>query len=488
MDAKQQVQAAVRDKEAAIWELQKAVWSAAELGYEEVKSAASFCQALREQGFEVESGVAGIPTAFIGTYGSGKPVIGILAEFDALSQLGQAAANPVKTPVPENENGHGCGHSALGAGAFGAVLAVKDYLEKTGKSGTVKLYGCPAEETGYGKTFMTRAGCFEGVDAVLTWHPFDNNAAWGVSCLANINIVFNFHGRTAHAAAAPHAGRSALDSCEIMNVGVNYLREHVIPEARMHYAYLDVGGTSPNVVQDHATLSYFIRAPKISQVHEILERVKDIAKGAALICGTTMDWYIRTGVSDYIPNPTLTGILYDALVDVGAPDFDEADFALARQFRDSLGEDLRQASDAAILKSRGEEHGKKLLAQGLDTDIAPLVLSKVAMPGSTDVGDVSYVVPTAQMGTAGMAIGTPGHTWQITGQTCSSIGKKALLKASEALALAAARVLDDPSVLEKAKAELKEETGGQYVCPIPAEVEPPVPDWVFDEAKKAGLL
>ena len=488
MEAKNIVKEAVAKRAPALRELHHKIWESAELGYEEVQSALALRDFMAAEGFAVETGVAGIPTAFVASYGSGKPIIGILAEYDALSQLSQQPACPTKDPIPGQEGGHGCGHSALGTGSAAAAVAIKDYLDATGKSGTVRLYGCPAEENGWGKTFMARAGLYDDLDCAFTWHPFDNNAAWTFSSLANVSVKFKFFGRTAHAAAAPQAGRSALDSCEIMNVGVNYLREHVIPEARMHYAYLDVGGTSPNVVQDHATLSYFIRAPKISQVHEILERVKDIAKGAALICGTTMDWYIRTGVSDYIPNPTLTGILYDALVDVGAPDFDEADFALARQFRDSLGEDLRQASDAAILKSRGEEHGKKLLAQGLDTDIAPLVLSKVAMPGSTDVGDVSYVVPTAQMGTAGMAIGTPGHTWQITGQTCSSIGKKALLKASEALALAAARVLDDPSVLEKAKAELKEETGGQYVCPIPAEVEPPVPDWVFDEAKKAGLL
>ena len=487
MDAKQQVQAAVREKEAAIWELQEAVWSAAELGYEEVKSAASFCQALREQGFEVESGVAGIPTAFIGTYGSGKPVIGILAEFDALSQLGQAAATPVKTPVPENENGHGCGHSALGAGAFGAVLAVKDYLEKTGKSGTVKLYGCPAEETGYGKTFMTRAGCFEGVDAVLTWHPFDNNAAWGVSCLANINIVFNFHGRTAHAAAAPHAGRSALDSCEIMNVGVNYLREHVIPEARMHYAYLDVGGTSPNVVQDHACVHYFLRAPKSAQVQEILARVKDIAKGAALICGTECVCEIQSGMSDYIPNPTMTKLLYDSLAELGAPAFDGADRELAAKFFASFDEGSRQQVVSGLVKRYGEERAKEIVAAPLNDTVDPLDLNATPVAGSTDVGDVSYVTPTAQAMIAGFCIGTTPHTWQVTGQTGSSIGEKGYLKAGEVLALTAAKVIDCPEVTAKAREELVAETGGGYNCPAPDDVLPPIPEGVAQRAKEAGL-
>ena len=487
MDAKQQVQAAVREKEAAIWELQEAVWSAAELGYEEVKSAASFCQALREQGFVVETGVAGIPTAFVGTYGSGKPVIGILAEFDALSQLGQAAAAPVKTPVPENENGHGCGHSALGAGSFGAVLAIKDYLDKTGKSGTVKLYGCPAEETGYGKTFMTRAGCFEGVDAVFTWHPFDNNAAWGVSCLANINIVFNFHGRTAHAAAAPHAGRSALDSCEIMNVGVNYLREHVIPEARMHYAYLDVGGTSPNVVQDHACVHYFLRAPKSAQVQEILARVKDIAKGAALICGTECICEIQSGMSDYIPNPTMSAVIQESLTELGAPEFDGADQALATQFFQSLPEESRQQVLAGLARRFGEERAREIAAAPLEETISPLVLTKVAMPGSTDVGDVSYVTPTAQATLAGFCIGTTPHTWQVTGQIGSSIGEKCYLKAGEVLALSAAKVIDQPELCQQAREELLAETGGVYDCPAPDDVLPPIPEGVAQRAKEAGL-
>lgn len=487
MNEKNFVKDAVAKHQASIWELQKAVWEAAELGYEEVKSAAAFCRSLKEAGFTVESGVAEIPTAFIGTYGSGKPVIGILAEFDALSQLGQEAACPVKTPTPDNENGHGCGHSALGAGAFAAAVAVKDYLDATGCSGTVKLFGCPAEETGYGKTFMTRYGCFDGVDAVFTWHPFDNNAAWGVSCQANINMVFSFKGRTAHAAAAPHDGRSALDSCEIMNVGVNYLREHVIPDARLHYAYLDVGGSSPNVVQDHATLSYFIRAPKIEQVREIVERVKDIARGAALICGTETSWYLRTGVSNYIPNHTLTELLYSAMEEVGAPAFDQKDFDLAAAFGKTLPEDVKQKTAQLLVKKFGPEKGAQLQVQGLSTEIEPLVITDMCAPGSTDVGDVSYVVPTAQAMIAGMALGTPGHTWQISGQTCSSIGQKAVENAGEILALSAIKVLQDPSICDRAKAELQAVTGGEYECPIPAEVKPPVPEWVPQAAKEAGL-
>ena len=274
------------------------VWAVPELYFHETKSAAILIKALKEEGFEVQEGVDGIPTAFIGTWGSGKPVIGILGEFDALPSLSQEAGCWEHKEIVKGGPGHGCGHNALGAGAMAAAVAAKDYMEKNGLSGTIRYYGCPAEEAGWGKMFLARDGYFDDLDACYTWHPGVGNMVQGTSSLANMCAFFTFKGRTSHAAASPHLGRSALDACELMNVGVNYLREHVIPEARIHYAYQDVGGAAPNVVQDHAQLKYFIRAPKITQVKEIGERVKDIARGAALMTGTEVDIYFSAGMCD----------------------------------------------------------------------------------------------------------------------------------------------------------------------------------------------
>ena len=487
MEAKNIVKEAVAKRAPALRELHHKIWESAELGYEEVQSALALRDFMAAEGFAVETGVAGIPTAFVASYGSGKPIIGILAEYDALSQLSQQPACPTKDPIPGQENGHGCGHSALGTGSTAAAVAIKDYLDATGKSGTVRLYGCPAEENGWGKTFMARAGLYDDLDCAFTWHPFDNNAAWTFSSLANVSVKFKFFGRTAHAAAAPQAGRSALDSCEIMNVGVNYLREHVIPEARMHYAYLDVGGTSPNVVQDHACVHYFLRAPKSAQVQEILARVKDIAKGAALICGTECVCEIQSGMSDYIPNPTMTKLLYESLVEMGAPEFDGADGELAAKFFQSLDDELRQQVVNGLVKRYGEERAKEIVAAPLNKAIDPLDFNIVPVAGSTDVGDVSYVTPTAQAMIAGFCIGTTPHTWQVTGQTGSSIGEKGYLKAGEVLALAAAKVIDCPEMAAKAREELVAETGGVYNCPAPDDVLPPIPEGVAQRAKEAGL-
>ena len=261
------------------------VWEYAELAFHEFRSADTICQVLEEEGFTVERGLAGIPTCFTGTYvhGSGKPVMGILGEFDALSSLSQQAATTTPQPVVPGGAGHGCGHCSLGAGSLAAVLAIKDYLEQTGEDGTIIYFGCPAEEGAGSKQFMARAGLFDHVDFIYTWHPSNQNAVEWVQSNAIIGANFHFKGRTSHAGAAPHMGRSALDAVELMSVGCNYLREHVIPEVRIHYAYIDAGGTSPNVVQDNATVRYEIRAPFSSQLDELFERVKDVARGAALM-------------------------------------------------------------------------------------------------------------------------------------------------------------------------------------------------------------
>ena len=273
-------------------------------------------------------GVGGMPTAFKAVYGSGKPVIGFLAEYDALPELSQEGGCTMrKKAAGDNPDGHGCGHNLLGAGAMAAALAVKAYIEEHPEAGTVILFGCPSEEKGDGKAIMAREGVFDGVDAAFTWHPGDKNAIWSESTLANVSVFFNFKGVTSHAAAAPELGRSALDAAELMSVGVNYLREHIISDARVHYAYRDVGGIAPNVVQGHSRVHYFIRAPKSWQVKEIYKRVVDVAEGAAKMTGTEMTYELYAGLSDYIPNHVLSEVLHESMEEIGAPKYDEADFA-----------------------------------------------------------------------------------------------------------------------------------------------------------------
>ena len=267
------------------------IWEYAELAYHETRSADLLCQILKDEGFSVTTGDAGIPTCFTGTfsYGSGKPVMGILGEYDALSSLSQKAASPRKEPVEAGAPGHGCGHSALGTGSLAAVLAVKEYLVENKKDGTIIYFGCPAEEGAGSKQFMARAGMFDNVDFVYTWHPATINAVECNHSNAIMGANFEFKGVSSHAGGSPHLGRSALDAAELMNVGCNYLREHMIPEARIHYAYIDAGGTAPNVVQDHAVIRYEVRSPWVSQVKDLFERVKNVARGASIMTDTTVD-------------------------------------------------------------------------------------------------------------------------------------------------------------------------------------------------------
>ena len=253
--------------------LSQQIWQYAELAFQETKSVQALTQLLEEEGFAVTAGLAGIPTAFSASYGQGKPVIGILGEYDALPSLSQKAGCNHREELVPGGAGHGCGHNLLGVGSAAAAIAVKDYLQESGQEGTVIFYGCPAEENGSAKVYLSRDGVFQGLDAVFTWHPGSNNSIMGEHSLAAVSVVYRFHGRATHAAGQPHLGRSALDACELMNVGVNYLREHMIQEARIHYAYRDAGGAAPNVVQDHAALYYFIRAPKVAQAVELRERV-----------------------------------------------------------------------------------------------------------------------------------------------------------------------------------------------------------------------
>ncbi|MGE7917616.1 M20 family metallopeptidase [Viridibacillus sp. NPDC093762] len=432
-------------------ELSDKVWETPEIYFQEYKSSEYIIHALETEGFQVEKEVAGLKTAFIGTFGSGKPVVAILGEFDALPALSQKKGLTVSDPVVQDGHGHGCGHNLLGAGAFAAAVAIKDYMEKKELQGTVRYYGCPAEENGGGKTIMAREGLFDDVDFALSWHPFSIPSIMNVSSLANYSVVCKYTGVSSHAAASPHLGRSALDAVELMNVGVNYLREHIIPEARVHYAVTNTGGASPNVVQANAEVAYFIRAPKLRQAEEIIERVHNIAKGAALMTGTTVEFIVQGTVSNLIPNTVLADVMHKNLEAVGVPFYDEFDQQFAREIQNTLsGEEVRAALAICDRATAKQLEGKAI------ADIVPPFGMEATLAGSTDVGNVSWVTPTMQCGTACFALGTPLHTWQVVSQGAMPIAHKGMLQAGKVMACTAIEIMQNPDIIEQAKSELKD--------------------------------
>lgn len=474
MDYKQLIEAAIQEKAPVILNLSDRVFDLAELGFQEFKTVQLYVDALKQEGFAVECGLDGMPTAFKATYGSGKPVIGYLAEYDALPDLSQEADSAQRRPTAgDNPNGHGCGHNLLGAGCFAAALGLKRYLEQNPGKGTVVLFGCPSEEKGNSKVYLARDGFFDSLDIAFSWHPFDISGVMGYSTLANVSVFFRFKGVTSHAAAAPHLGRSALDAAELMSVGVNYLREHIIPEARVHYAYRDVGGIAPNVVQGSSCVHYFIRAPKSSQVQEILPRVIAVAEGAAKMTGTEMTYELYTGLSDLIPNHVVSDVTLEALEALGMPQFSQEEMAFAHDFfyQCDSGADLERK--IAMVK---DKFGEDALSFPLDCAIRPIDWNMPSLPGSTDVGDASYVVPLSFLSMATAVMGTAAHTWQMTAQGKSSIAHKMMLQAGKVMALAGVRFCEEPQLVEKAKAELARTTGGHYVCPVPKESAPRIDD------------
>lgn len=448
------------------------IWRLAETGFEEYGSSSALAAAAEREGFALERGIAGIETAFAASYGSGGPVVAMLGEYDALPAMSQEAGLPEKKALHAGTNGHGCGHNLLGVGSLAAAIAAKDFLKETGTPGTIRFYGCPGEEFGCGKTFMARAGVFDDVDLALTWHPSDINSVWQARSLANIAVYFRFEGKASHAAAAPHLGRSALDAVELMNVGANYLREHIIPEARMHYAITNAGGRAPNVVQASAESFYYCRAPRIAQAREVYERLCEVAKGAAMMTGTSLKITLSQGLSDYVPNQVLGELLQQCMETVGAPAFEPADLELAGRFRATLTATELATIRAQIQQTQGKAILDAIGQNPLDTIIAPLFGGDICLPGSTDVGDVSQVIPTGQLVYATAALGTQPHSWQNTAQAASSIGHKGMMAAAGALGLAAAQVFLDPGIARRAKEEHGSTVGHDYVCPIPEAIGP----------------
>ncbi|MBQ7903912.1 MAG: amidohydrolase [Oscillospiraceae bacterium] len=445
-----------------------AIWSTPELYFREDKSAKVLIDFLKKEGFKVDEGVAGVRTAFVGEWGEGEPIIGFLGEFDALPILSNEAGCAEHKEVVPGGPGHGCGHNLLGVGALAAAIAMRDFVRDNGYKCTIRYYGCPAEEDGWGKMFMARAGHFDDLAMAITWHGGAAPTISGTSSLAVISCLMTFKGKTSHAASAPHLGRSALDAAELTNVGVNYLREHIIPEARVHYAYQDVGGTAPNVVQDRAVLKYFIRAPKVVQAKEIAERVKKCAIGASIMTDTEVDVQFISGMCEVVQNDVAGELATEALYAIGKPVFDEEDYAIAKKFYES-------ATEAEINGFLGRlttyDDPQKYKNEYLITDLAPYKRIEGRLGGSTDVGDVSYATPTVQIGAPTYAVGTPGHSWKITAQAACGIGHKGMLYAAKVMALTGIIALDKPEKLKEAYDEYVKLTGGKYICPVGPEVK-----------------
>lgn len=457
----------IEENAATLTDLSDKIGALAEISLKEYQSAKLLQNELSRHGFEINSGVAGLPTAFTASWGQGKPIIGFLGEYDALPKLSQKAVS-YKEPVSEDSGGHGCGHNLLGVGALGAALALKEEMEKNNLDGTIVYYGCPAEETMIGKINMAREGLFDNLSAALTWHPGGMNSFWGFRTLAMNSVKFSFSGRTAHAAADPYNGRSALDAVELMNVGANYLREHIIPDARIHYVITN-GGTEPNIVPDKAQSLYFIRAPKRKQLNGIYARVIKIAKGAALMTETELDIELITGCYDYQPNASLGKILYESMEKTTVPEWTAEEEKFAGEIASTFLPGQREIFIDGYKKLGGQEELKeKFLHDG----ITPFFCIDSVLPnaGSTDVGDVSYIVPTAQMTTCCSVMGSAGHSWQITAASNMSIGHKGMLYAAKVLAMTGSSLIRNPDLINQAhKEHIINTCNEKYKCAISKE-------------------
>lgn len=413
------------------------IWENAELGYKEKKSSALLQETLKKEGFSVNAGVAEIPTAFVATYGSGQPVIAILAEFDALPGLAQQAV-PEKKGIEGKAGGHGCGHHLFGTASVAAGISIKKLIEEKKLIGTIKVFGCPAEEGGSGKVYMVRAGLFNDVDVAIHWHPGDENGITMTSALANSSAKFRFYGLSAHAAGAPERGRSALDAVESMDYMVNLMREHIPQETRIHYV-ITQGGKAPNVVPDFAEVYYYVRHPKRDQVKEIFERVVTTAKAAAMGTETRMDYEIIGGTHDLLLNRSLADVMQKNLEKVGGVKYTEEEKLFAKRIQSSFNFSYPSVDAADSIK--------------------PLKIGMDAGGGSTDVGDVSYVVPTVGLRAATWAPGTPAHSWQAVAAGGTEIGTKGMMVAAKTMAMTAIDLFTNPLLIQKAKEEFIQSKG-----------------------------
>ena len=446
------------------------VWSTPETCYGEHLSMEAHYSELIHHGFKVKQGIAGIPTALIAEAGTKGPVIAFLGEYDALAGLSQHSDIFEEKPVKKNGNGHGCGHNLLGSAAMQAATSLKNWMTETGTEGIIRYYGCPAEEGGAAKTFMVREKAFEDVDIAITWHPGSLTGVVRGSSLANCRVDFMFEGRASHAAGAPHLGRSALDAIELMNVGVNYMREHMPDKARIHYAIIDGGGISPNVVQSKGRVRYVVRDENTPKMLKLLERVKKIARGAAMMTETKVKIKMLAGVSNLIYNKTLGEVMQRNLDLLGPPVFTNKERQYAKKMQSTMSyNDI----ETAYLQAGISEVKDQVLAES----IVPPNAKEIGMSGSTDVADVSWVVPTVQLWGANYTIGTPFHSWQMTAQGKSSIAIKGMTHAATAMAATGVDVLLDKKLREDAWLDLQKLLDqNAYVSPLLDNAKPPIKD------------
>ena len=453
-------------------ELSDNVWEFAELGLVEFKSSALLAGELEKHGFKVERGVSNMPTAFVASWGKGKPVIGLLGEYDALPGLSQKNVAR-EEPLEAGKPGHGCGHNIYGTSALGAAVAVKEPMKKSGLRGTIKFFGCPAEENYSGKVYMVRDGCFDGVDAVLGHHPSSMNAASLRSSLSIVSARFHFYGKAAHAGGAPEQGRSALDAVELMNVGVNFLREHVIQDARIHYI-VEKGGFQPNIVPPYARSWYYVRAPERHEVEYIYDWIVDIAKGAAMMTRTELKVEVEAGIYNLVPNRTISEVIVKNMREVGLPKYSKAELEFAEQ----IAKTIPREEKVAALKKTKRPGWERLVDKLLDDEVPDPWGDGEFMHGSTDVGDVSWIAPTVEFYTATWVLGTPGHSWQNVAQSRSGLGHESLIFASKVMAATALDLLTNENALREAKEEHRRRIGDRkYKSPIPAGQKPPLDVW-----------
>jgi aminobenzoyl-glutamate utilization protein B len=434
-------------------EIAQEIWELAEVGYMETESSELLQGMLRDAGFEVAAGVAGIPTAFVASWGGGGPVIGILGEYDALPGINQSRS-PERDPIPGKIAGHACGHHLFGTGSVAAAIAVKEWLEESGALGTIRVYGTPAEEGGAGKVYMVRGGLFDDVDAVLHWHASSGNSASATSSLANKSAKFRFHGQSAHASSAPWRGRSALDGVEAMNDMVNMMREHMLPASRIHYV-ITAGGSAPNVIPDFAEVYYYVRHPDSEEVRALFERVVKAAEGAAIGTETRMEYEVIHGIYALLPNEALGRAMHANLSAVGGVEYTPEERRFAEVIRTSFPEDVPP------LESAGE--------------VQPFVVQEIGSGGSTDVGDVSWAVPTTGLGTATWVPGTSAHSWQAVAAGGTSIGTKGMINAAKTLAFTMHDLFTDAELLEAARVEFLRRRGADYIYePLLGDRDPPL--------------
>ena len=442
------------------------IWDNPELQFLEFKASKLQADFLAEEGFRIEWDIGGLSTAFCAEWGEGNPIIAFAGEYDALPGLSQKDQN-TRDPIEPNGAGHGCGHNLLGTGCLAAALAFKEWLGATGQRGTVRYYGCPAEEGGSGKVFMGRAGHFDDLDATFNWHPWYINSAMKGSMLSVNRYYFRFRGRSAHAAADPHSGRSALDALELMNIGVNYLREHVTDDVRLHYTILS-GGMAPNVVPDYAESYYYVRANEPQNLADVSERVQRIARGAAMMTDTEVEIVYKSGSTRVLSNETLADLQYDVMRRLGAIAFSDDEIAYAEAVNAHFGD--------ANVKTLVERYGvdPDLARQPLIGEPQPSRDKGDVSPGSTDMGDMSWYAPCSMLQTATWATRAAAHSWGVVATGRTSIGHKGMLYAAKVMAMSAAELVEKPEKLREAQAKLRAALEATpYVCPIPDDVPPP---------------